>query len=89
MRAVLKRKQFLLRTNDLEKLDDLVKEAGCSESEIIRRALEDYEPYSINDSEFERMLELMRDSVSSAIKAVKSTRKEVRTAIRDYKEAHA
>ena len=89
MSAVLKRKQFLLRNGDIKKLGSLVKKGNCSESEVIRRALENYEPDSINEAEFERMIELMSDSVTSAIKAVKNTRKEVRMAVREYKEAHS
>ena len=70
----LVRKQYLISSNQIEKLDRLAKEKGSSAAEIVRQAIDAYEP-GLEDMGAPELLELVSSRVKEAIEDTQKTRK--------------
>ncbi len=69
----LVRKQYLISANQIEKLDRLAKERGASAAEIVRQAIDAYEP-DLNGMDAPELLELVASRVKEAIEDTRKTR---------------
>lgn len=67
------RKQYLISVNQIEKLDRLAKEKKSSAAEIVRQAIDAYEP-DLEGMEASELLELVSVRVKEAIVDTKNTR---------------
>lgn len=70
----LVRKQYLISSNQIEKLDRLAKEKGASAAEIVRQAIDAYEP-GLDDMDAPELMELVSTRVKEAIEDTRNTRK--------------
>ncbi|MEN8256906.1 MAG: ribbon-helix-helix protein, CopG family [Thermodesulfobacteriota bacterium] len=68
------RKQYLISSNQIEKLDRLAKERGASAAEIVRQAIDAYEP-DLEGMGAPELLELVSVRVKEAIEDTQNTRK--------------
>ncbi len=82
------RRQYLVTEDHVAKLDSLSKREGVSATEIVRRAIESYQPDK-DDAELERLIELMTENVREAVREVRAARRLVRRANRDYSRRKA
>ncbi|MBU0682636.1 MAG: ribbon-helix-helix protein, CopG family [Proteobacteria bacterium] len=69
----LVRKQYLISTNQIEKLDRLAKEKGSSAAEIVRQAIDAYEP-DFGGMDAPELMELVAVRVKEAIEDTRNTR---------------
>jgi len=81
--AALVRRQYLVTEDNVSKLESLSRVEGVSATEIVRRAIESYNPGD-DDAELERLVEMMTESVHAAIKEVRAARKRVRQANKEF-----
>lgn len=78
--ATLTRKQLLLSQDNISRLHDWSDRYGLSEAELVRRAIQKYNPeheaaqsaVAANEAEAVALLGHMRDALTSAIKAVEA-----------------
>lgn len=70
----LVRKQYLISSNQIEKLDRLAKEKNSSAPEIVRQAIDAYEP-DLEGMEASELLDLVSVRVKEAIVDTQNTRK--------------
>lgn len=84
----LLRRQYLITENNSAKLNTLAESEGVPVTEIVRRAIDAYNA-SEDDAELERLVDMMSESINDAVKEVRSARKLVRKANRDYPERKA
>lgn len=70
----LVRKQYLISTNQVEKLDRLAQEKGASAAEIVRQAIDAYEP-DLEGMDAPELLELVSARVKEAVADTRKTRK--------------
>ena len=81
------RRQYLVTEDNVEKLRDISKSEGISATEVVRRAIDAYQPRG--DTELEELVEMMSNSVHEAIKEVRSARKIVRQVNKEFRERKA
>ena len=68
------RKQFLISSSQVEKLDRIAKEKGFSSAEIVRKAIEAYDP-DVGDMDTSELFDLVSERVKEAIDDTVKTRK--------------
>ncbi|MET0069576.1 MAG: hypothetical protein ABW096_06010 [Candidatus Thiodiazotropha sp.] len=77
----LVRKQIMLSTENIEKLDKLSKQRGTSAAEIVRLSIDSYDPDALQIEENE-LLELVHERLKEAIRETASTRRRLNKAIK-------
>lgn len=82
------RRQFLVSKKNEAKLKAIAKRESVSATEIVRRAIEDYDPDSISEVDLEEAIEIMAQSITTARKAVRNASKFVRAGNKEYRERH-
>lgn len=75
------RKQVMLSTENIKKLDTLSKLRGTSAAEIVRLSIDSYDPDSI-DIEENELLELVSTRLQEAIQETANTRKRLNKALK-------
>lgn len=81
----LVRKQFLISPGQIEKIDRLAKNGGTSAAEIVRTAIDSYDPdmTAFNDLESPQLMELvstrLKEAIASTRKANRSVDKALKT----------
>jgi len=69
----LVRKQFLVSVNNVKKLEELAKEKKTSAAEIVRLAIDAYDPHRAGNMEAEELMELvssrLKDAIDSTIRS--------------------
>jgi predicted DNA-binding protein len=69
------RKQYLMSSENISKVDRLAKKTGASSAQIVRLAVEAYDPDSdIGDPEETELMELVSSRLKEAISDTKKTR---------------
>lgn len=84
----LLRKQYLVTSDNVSKLEEIAGAEGVAATEIVRRAIEAYQPGN-DEGEMDKLVELMSDSVREAIKKVRSARKAVRETKKELEKKQA
>ena len=85
--AELLRRQYLVTEDNVEKLKAISKSEGVSATEVVRRAIEAYQPRG--DAELEKLVEMMSESVHEAIQEVRYARKVVQQVNKEFRERKA
>ena len=75
------RKQIMLSTDNIEKLDQLSKVRGTSAAEIVRLSIDSYNPDSMEIEENE-LLELVSERLQEAIQEAAKTRRRLNKALK-------
>lgn len=75
------RKQIMLSTDNIEKLDQLSKVRGTSAAEIVRLSIDSYNPDSMEIEENE-LLELVSERLQEAIQETAKTRRRLNKALK-------
>lgn len=75
------RKQVMLSTENIEKLDQLSKVRGTSAAEIVRQSIDSYDPDS-NDVEESELMELVSERLQEAIQDTAKTRRRLNKALK-------
>lgn len=77
----LVRKQIMLSSDNIEKLDKLSKQQGTSAAEIVRLSIESYDPETA-DIEENELLDLVSERLKEAIKETAGTRRRLNKALK-------
>ena len=85
----LVRKQHLIYQSQVEKLRVLAEAENTSASEMLRRAIDAFDPNVAADMSESELLELTRVRVKEAIKDTIATRKRAEAALKEIEERHA
>jgi hypothetical protein len=85
----LLRKQLLIYPSQAEKLRVLAEAENTSVSEMLRRAIDAFDPNSAADMSESELFELARVRVKEAIKDTIATRKRVEATLKEIEERHA
>ena len=78
----LVRKQFLISTRHISKLSKIAKAEGKSEAEIVRLAIEAFDPAHEEDMTSSDLMELVSQRLKEAIKTTKKANTLVKKALR-------
>jgi len=70
----LVRKQFLISLDQIKKLELLAKKEQTSAAEMVRKAIDAYNPYIFKDMDESELLELVSARVKEAIADTQKTR---------------
>ncbi|MEJ2655477.1 MAG: hypothetical protein P8Z69_09325 [Acidihalobacter sp.] len=73
----LVRKQFLVTQLNVEKLQRLAEQCGSSAAEIVRKAIDAYEPQDQDETESPELMELVSARLKDAIKATRRANRQV------------
>ena len=79
----LVRKQFLVSDQHITKLSKIAKAEGKSEAEIVRLAIEAFDPAQQEDMSANDLMDLASERLKEAIKATKKTNALVNKALRN------
>ncbi len=78
----LVRKQYLMSNENISKVNRLAKKAGASSAQIVRLAVEAYNPdQEIHNSEESELIELVSKRLKEAIVDTQKTRKKLATTL--------
>jgi hypothetical protein len=83
------RKQHLIYPSQVEKLRVLAEAENASASEMLRRAIDAFDPNTAADMRESELLELARIRVKEAINDTIATRKRAEATLKEIKERHA
>lgn len=67
--APLLRKQFLVSAEQVSKLDRLAKSRGTSAAEIVRQAIDAYDPLGAEEMEAPELMALVKERLGEAIES--------------------
>jgi hypothetical protein len=73
----LRRKNYMVSDSNIDKVDNIAKQAGLSSSAVIRLAIEAYEPQSANDLDTPELIELVSDRLKEAIESTRQANHKV------------
>ena len=85
----LLRKQHLIYPSQAEKLRVWAEAENTSASEMLRRAIDAFDPNSAGDMSESELFELARVRVKEAIEDTIATRKRVEATLKEIEERHA
>jgi predicted DNA-binding protein len=85
--ANLIRKQYLVSEDNIRKLNQLADSHGTSAAEIVRQAIDAYDPHGAVDMEAPELMELVHEKLKEAIAATKTANKKVARALKSLDEA--
>lgn len=71
------RKQYLVSEENAQKVEKLASSRGTSAADIVRQAIEAYEPYGVEDMESPDLMELVSEKLKEAISATKKANRKV------------
>jgi len=71
----LLRRQYLVTEDNVAKLEDISEKEGVSATEIVRRAIDAYEPSEAEDMGMEELRELVSVRLKEAIEDTRKTRR--------------
>lgn len=78
------RKQYLLSSGNVKKLQQLAGEQGKSAAEIVRLAIDAYDPDAINDMGQDELMALVSARIKEAIKDTQNTRKRLNQTLKKF-----
>lgn len=86
MRPQLVRRQYLVTRDNLAKIKLISKEQDCSATEVVRRAIDSYNPNDSEEIKLEELVDMMASNVREAIAEVRNARKSVSQVNEEYKK---
>ncbi len=82
MRPNLVRKQYLVSEDNIQKVEKLASSRGTSAANIVRLAIEAYDPHGTEDMQAPDLMELVSEKLKEAISATKKTNRKVANALK-------
>ena len=73
----LVRKQFLISEESVLKLEKLAKIRNISASEVVRQAIDSYDPYQSHEMEMPELMELVSGKLKEAISSTRKANKKI------------
>ena len=73
----LVRKQFLISEESVAKLEKLAEAQHISASEVVRQAIDSYDPYQSQEMEMPELMDLVSTRLKEAISSTKKANKKV------------
>jgi len=83
------RKQYLVTEDNVKKINMLAKDRGASAAEIVRQAIDAYDPHGAVDMEAPELMDLVHQKLKEAITATKKANKKVASALKSLAEEKA
>lgn len=80
-RGNLIRKQYLVSESNVEKLEAIALIRGTSVTEVVRQAIDAYDPEHVDGMDAPEMMELVASRLSDTLKATRRANKRVNAAI--------
>ncbi len=71
------RKQFLISKESIAKLEQLAEKRHISASEVVRQAIDSYEPYQSHEMKMPELMDLVSARLKEAITSTKKTNKKI------------
>lgn len=78
----LVRKQYLVSEANIRKVEKLANARGTSAADIVRQAIDVYDPHGAEDMEAPDLMELVSDKLKEAISATKKANRNVAKALK-------
>lgn len=75
------RKQYMVSKSNIEKLTQIAAERGSSVTEVVRRAIDAYDPTGYDIMEAPELMNLVSDRLREAIKSTRRANHKVKIAI--------
>jgi len=75
------RKQFLVTASNIEKLEQLASDQGSSVTEVVRKAIDAYDPHGAETMEAPELMQLVSGRLKEAIASTKHANKVVAKAL--------
>ncbi len=82
----LVRKQFLVSESNVSKLERLAQEKGTSATEIVRLAIDAFDPEDANSMASEELMELVSGQIKEALEATSQANAKVNQTIKTIKQ---
>ena len=80
--ANLVRKQYLVSKDNIKKVEQLANTRGTSAAEIVRLAIDAYDPHGAGDMEAPELMELVSEKLKEAINTTKKANRKVAKALK-------
>jgi predicted DNA-binding protein len=80
-KANLVRKQYLVSEENIEKIEKLASSRGTSVADIVRQAIEAYDPHGAGDMEAPELMQLVHEKLKEAITTTKKVNRKVANAL--------
>lgn len=77
----LVRKQFLVSTENVEKLNRIARKRGGSVTEVVRKAIDAFEPEETETLEAPELMDLLAGQLQEALKATEAANRKVDAAL--------
>ena len=78
----LVRKQYLVSKDNIKKVEKLASARGTSAANIVRQAIDAYDPHGAGDMEAPELMLLVHDKLKEAIATTKKANKKVANALK-------
>lgn len=78
----LVRKQYLISEDNVRKVEKLAKSSGTSAADIVRQAIDSYDPERVGDMEAPELMKLVSQRLKESILATQHTNKKVAKALK-------
>jgi predicted DNA-binding protein len=71
------RKQYLISEDNIQKIERLASDRGTSAADIVRQAIDAYDPHGAEQMEAPELMELVSEKLKEAIAATKKANRKV------------
>lgn len=78
----LVRKQYLVSENNIQKVKKLASARGTSAADIVRQAIDAFDPHGAGDMATPDLMELVSDKLKEAISTTKKTNRKLARALK-------
>jgi hypothetical protein len=82
----LVRKQYLVSEENIRKVEKLATSRGTSAADIVRLAIDAYDPHGAGDMEAPELMELVHEKLREAIATTKKANRKVANALKSLGE---
>jgi len=83
----LVRKQYLISQRNIQKLEALASTQGTSAAEIVRQAIDAYDPHGAGDLDAPELMELVHQTLEDAITTTRRANRKVSKVLKVLDEA--
>jgi len=85
----LVRKQYLVTEDNIKKIEKLASSRGTSAANIVRQAIDAYDPHGAGDMEAPELMQLVHEKLKEAISTTKKANKKVANALKSLETVKA
>jgi non-homologous end joining protein Ku len=88
-RTNLVRKQYLVSEDNIKKIQELARIEGTSAAEIVRQAIDAYDPNKVEDMDAPELIQLVSNRLKEAIAATKHANRKVSRVLKTLNQQKA